>query len=49
MATDGSRTEAPEQVRSIEEFLEARAKRPEQSEDHRDAVALRPTDVVIAP
>ena len=39
----------PKQLRSVEEFLDARKKRPERSDDHRDAVALRPTDVVIAP
>lgn len=39
----------PKQLRSVAEYRERRANRPEQTDDHRDAVDLRPSDVVIAP
>ncbi len=39
----------PKQLRSVAEYRKRRAERPDQTDDHRDSVVLRPSDVVIAP
>jgi hypothetical protein len=39
----------PKQLRSVAQYRERRAKRPDHTDDHRDAVDLRRSDVVIAP